>query len=105
MMDIVSGLNNVTKFIGKTSSDPMAIVISPVGIHFLGTHSSSENIHNIFRWYLISLNIFLLFNYPIFRCHFSSLISTLQQIHRLGIIHGDIKPGNFFQNKTVPDQV
>lgn len=81
----LSGVSNVTQLIGRSTSDNMSIIVSPVGTPFLGsTRSQSDSVMR--------------------RCHFACLVKTIQEIHsNCNVVHRDIKPSNFFQigNKTL----
>lgn len=87
ILKTISNVPNVAQLEAETTSDPMAILLSPIGVHFIGTPATQDT-KAVFRM-----------------CHFVCLIDTLYAVHKLGIIHGDVKPSNFFQYKSDPDKL
>ncbi len=52
VLDTVKTVESVTKFRGQTS-DPMSILVSPVGVHFLGADPDQDSSQCvIFRMYV-----------------------------------------------------
>lgn len=50
----IASVENVVKLESDTTSDPMAILLSPIGNNFVGTPESG-NTSTVFRWYFYIL--------------------------------------------------
>lgn len=62
ILKAIASIENVVKLESDATSDPMALLLSPVGIHFVGAPESGDT-STVFRWYFIFWFLFVAYLY------------------------------------------